>query len=598
MLDWQIILIFILLIATLASFAMEKIPPDLTAMSLFAVLIVTGLLPVNDALRVFSNPAPIAVAGMFIISAALERCGAIDLMAARLNRLPIMGYSPLLLCLMLPVATVSAFINNTPVVVVFLPIVLSLARRMKIHASKLLIPLSYASIFGGSCTLIGTSTNILVSSVGSDRGLESFHMFELAWVGIPILIAGTFYLILFGPKLLPVRETLSSILSEDERREYLLEAFVHDNSALINKTVKEALGSRRSLRILEVIRDGVALRGDIASVELQGGDRLVMAARPKGVAEARALHGIDLSSELGEGVEAISSSEGIIVEAVIGPQSSIIGKTIPEINFRQRFRMVVLAIHRRGRNLRSQIDSVELEFGDTLLLLGTENAVKNLQTSNDIITLDRPPVPAQDRKNRLPLVIAAIAAVVGGSALGLFRIEAAAIVACVFLFLTGCVTPKEGYKAIQWNILFIIFGMLGMGAAMELTGASKLLANQIDFVVSNFVAEPLKPMVLLALVYLLTSFLTEILSNNAAAVLVAVLAIGLAETLGVDPKPFLIAVAMAASASFATPIGYQTNTYVYGIGGYRFSDFIKVGIPLNVLSFIVSITVIPMVWDF
>lgn len=598
MLDWQIILIFILLIATLASFAMERIPPDLTAMSLFAILLVTGLLPVNDALRVFSNPAPITVAAMFIISAALERCGAIDMMAAKLDRLPMMGYAPLVLCVMLPVATVSAFINNTPVVVVFLPIVLSLARRMNIHASKLLIPLSYASIFGGSCTLIGTSTNILVSSVGSDRGFERFHMFELAWVGIPILVVGTLYLVIFGPKLLPVRETLSSILSEEERREYLLEAFVHDNSALINRTVKEVLGSRRGVRILEVIRDGVALRGEIANVQLQGGDRLVMAARPKGIAEARALQGIDLASELGEGVEAISSSEGMIVEAVIGPQSSIIGKTLPEINFRQRFRMVVLAIHRRGRNLRSKIDSVELEFGDTLLLLGTENAVKNLQTSNDIITLDRPPVPAQDRRGRLPLVIAAIAAVVGGSALGLFRIEAAAIVACVFLFLTGCVSPKEGYKAIQWNILFIIFGMLGMGAAMELTGASKLLANQIDFVVSNFVAEPLKPIVLLALIYLLTSFLTEILSNNAAAVLVAILAIGLADTLGVDPKPFMIAVAMAASASFATPIGYQTNTYVYGIGGYRFTDFLKVGIPLNILSFIVSITVIPLIWEF
>ncbi|TVR48924.1 MAG: SLC13 family permease [Puniceicoccaceae bacterium] len=584
---------------SLVSFAMEKIPPDLTALTLFSVLLATGLLPIQDALTVFSNPAPITVGAMFILSAALERSGAIEGIAARLQKLARLGYRSLVFILVLTVAGLSAFINNTPVVVVFLPIVLSLAHTMKIPASKLLIPLSYASIFGGICTLIGTSTNILVNGLAIQAGEPGFGMFEFAFIGVPILLAGALYLVIFGNRLLPVRETLTSILSEDERREYITEAFVSPTSTVIGKTLKEAgLLDRRGIRPIDLVRFGVPMQANLMEVKLQAGDRLVLACRPSGLAHARSLEGVDLLAEIGLGLEQIASHEGMIVEAVIGPNSQLSGRSITEVNFRQRYRMIVLAVHRHGKNVREKLAHLPLQFGDTLLLLGTDGAIQNLRGNDDLLLIDRRPIPTSRVPGHLPLVLGTIAAVVGLSAFNLVKIEMGAIIGCVVLMLAGCIRPKEGYQAVQWNILFIIFGMLGMGIAMERTGTSTLLAETMIYGVNLLVAEEWRPFVMLACIFLITSTLTEILSNNAAAVLMATIAIGAASVLGVEMKPFLIAVALAGSASFATPIGYQTNTYVYGVGGYRFADFVKIGLPLNLLCFVIAMIVIPLVWSF
>lgn len=596
---WEIALILVLLVLTLVSFAMEKIPPDLTALTLFSVLLATGLLPIQDALTVFSNPAPITVGAMFILSAALERSGAIEGIAARLQKLARLGYRSLVFILVLTVAGLSAFINNTPVVVVFLPIVLSLAHTMKIPASKLLIPLSYASIFGGICTLIGTSTNILVNGLAIQAGEPGFGMFEFAFIGVPILLAGALYLVIFGNRLLPVRETLTSILSEDERREYITEAFVSPTSTVIGKTLKEAgLLDRRGIRPIDLVRFGVPMQANLMEVKLQAGDRLVLACRPSGLAHARSLEGVDLLAEIGLGLEQIASHEGMIVEAVIGPNSQLSGRSITEVNFRQRYRMIVLAVHRHGKNVREKLAHLPLQFGDTLLLLGTDGAIQNLRGNDDLLLIDRRPIPTSRVPGHLPLVLGTIAAVVGLSAFNLVKIEMGAIIGCVVLMLAGCIRPKEGYQAVQWNILFIIFGMLGMGIAMERTGTSTLLAETMIYGVNLLVAEEWRPFVMLACIFLITSTLTEILSNNAAAVLMATIAIGAASVLGVEMKPFLIAVALAGSASFATPIGYQTNTYVYGVGGYRFADFVKIGLPLNLLCFVIAMIVIPLVWSF
>jgi di/tricarboxylate transporter len=596
---WEILFMLGLLGAILASFIWEKIPAELTAMSAFALLMVIGLLPARDALGVFSNAGPIAVAAMFILSAALERCGAIDLVAGGLARLPTMRLRTALPLLILGVALISGFINNTPVVVVFLPVVLSLAQRLQTPASKLLIPLSYASIFGGTCTLIGTSTNIIVSSVAADAGYAPFSMFELAAVGLPLLIGGTLYLTFLGPRLLPVRETLSAILTPDERREYIVEAFVQVDSPLVGQLVGDTpLAKVAKLRVLEILRHGVRLSGDLRRARLDTGDRLLLAMSPQAVSKAQEATGLELRDSVGEGLETISLAQGLIVEAVLGPDSELVGKALSEVNFRQRYRLAPMAVHRQGRNLQRDFDRIPLAHGDTLLLLGTNEAIEEARGSHDLLILDRPPVILAAQRRRLPLILGVIAGVIGAATLGLLPIAASAIVGCVILLLTRCLTPKEAYNAINWPILFIIFGMLGVGSAMEGTGTSAWLAERLLAGVTAFVAEGWRPFALLAGIYLLTTTLTEVLSNNAAAVLLATLAIGLAQSMGLDPRPFLIAIAVAASASFATPIGYQTNTYVYGVGGYRFSDFLKIGIPLNLLAFVIAMAVIPLLWSF
>lgn len=598
-LTWEILFLFALLGFALVSFVSEKIPVDLTAMTVFAVLLITGLLSVEEAFSVFSNPAPLTVAAMFIISAALEKCGAIDILASRIRGITNIGYLWFSFVMILSVATISAFINNTPVVVIFMPVVLGLARSLNVPASKLLIPLSYASIFGGTCTLIGTSTNIIVSGMGEAQGQDPLGMFELARVGVPLLLLGALYLVIFGSRILPSRETLTSLLTEEERREYLTEAFIQADSPLAGSTLEESgILKTRGIRVIEVVRSGVAVQGNLKTIELNAGDRLIMACRPSGIARARNLEGIDFTAEIGLGLEQIAAHEGLIVEGVIGPNSAIIGKTIRELNFRQRFRMTILAVHRRGVNVRDRLDSLHLEFGDTLLMLGTEQAVQNLRTSNDILLLDQPHVPTGDTTRKIPIVLSTVVGVVASAAIFNVPIVASATVGCVILFLTNCVKPKDGYSSIQWNLLFLIFGMLALGQAMESSGASLYIASKMINSVNAFVPEAWKPLAMLACIYLVTNILTEMISNNAAAVLILPIAVGIATTLGLNPRPFLVAVAIAASASFATPIGYQTNTYVYGVGGYKFTDFVRVGVPLNIIYFVGSMILIPLAWSF
>ena len=606
---WEMLYVVGILLAALIGFWTERFPADQIAVAVFALLLGGTFLPgaetlpsVDRLVEVFSSPAPLTIAALFIVSAALENTGALERLAAVLQALTRLGYKRFLVILILFVAVISGFINNTPVVMVFMPVVLGLARSLKVPASKLLIPLSYASIFGGTCTLVGTSTNILASDILTDAGMEAIGMFELAWVGLPLTAIGCVYLVTIGHRLLPERETLTSILTEDERKEFILEAFVQPGSSLVGKSVAQSdLRREHSLRVLEIIRGNVALEVDPRTSLLEAGDRLVLAARPKGVAHARSIEGISLTDSKGYGLEAISAHEGFIVEGVVGPTSQLVGQTLQEINFRQRYRVVVVAVHRRGVNLRAQSElrDVVLRPGDLLLMMGTEDAIGQLRQEDDVLLLDHPRTPSVSLRKKRPIVTATAIGIVAFAALGWMPIVATALIGVAVIFLTGSLKAKEGYANVEWSILVLIYGMLGLGTAMQTTGTADLIAGSLTRVASSgWLPAGSEALVLLGLIYLVTMVLTETLSNNATIVLMAPIALSLGAALEVDPRAFVLATCVAASASFSTPIGYQTNTYVYGVGGYRFGDFTKVGLPLNLLAFLVSVVVIPRVWGF
>ncbi|MBI5690990.1 MAG: SLC13 family permease [Verrucomicrobia bacterium] len=592
---WQIALVFALLIGAMVGFAREKTSPDVIALSLLVLLPLTGVLSVKEAFAVFSNPAPITVAAMFVLSAALVKCGALDYLTSAFGRTAALPYPVVLFLVVAVVAFVSAWINNTPVVVVFVPVVLNLARRMGLPGSKFLIPVSYASVLGGICTLIGTSTNLVVNGLLVERGEPEFTMFELAAVGVPVALVGALYLAAAGRRLLPNREMLTAILSEEERREYFTEAFVPEGSPLIGRSLRAAgLVKARGFRVIEVVRDGVAIHLDPASTPLCGGDRMILACRPSGIAQARSMPGFDFTAEAG--LEQIAAHEGVVFEGAVAPHSEIIGQSISELRFRQRYRVIVLAIHRGGKNVREKLETMPLQMGDILLMMGTPQAMDELRRGDDIILFDRPPLPSLSLHRRIPLVLATIAVVILAETAGWVPIELGAIGGAILLCLTGCIKPKEAYESIEWNLLFVIFGMLALGIAMQQTGAAAWLAQNVVAGVEHVAPATAKPIIMLACVYLVTMVLTELLSNNAVAALMIPIALGIAAEAGLAARPFVIAVTIAASAAFATPIGYQTNTYVYGIGGYRFSDFVKIGIPLNLLCFAVTLIVVPRVW--
>jgi Di- and tricarboxylate transporters len=597
---WEILLIFILLAVTFGLFVWEKFSPDLVALGLLVTLVATGLLPQKDALAVFAHPAPFTVAAMFVLSAALVKCGAVDHISSAVEHAGKLPYAVVIFILVICVAALSAFINNTPVVVVFLPVVLNLARRMKLPPSKLLIPLSYAAVLGGVCTLIGTSTNLVVSGMIVERGLPALHLFELAWLGVPMTIVGALYLGLLGNRLLPSREMLTSILSEEERREYITEAFVQPDSPAIGKTLAQAgLAPSRGVRVLEVVRHGVAFHLEPDKTHLQAGDRLILSCRPKGIAATRAAAGIDLVTELNLGLEQIAAHEGSLVEAVVNPRSELVGRTVREVNFRQRYRLVVLALHREGRNVREQVDTLPLEPGDVLLMMGTDQAINALNGNRDLTLFDHHDrTPAKAKPGHIMLVLGVIAGVVLGECLGIVSIELGALAGCIIVCAAGVLKPREAYDSIEWPVLFIIFGMLAMGIALERTGAAAWLADNIVSFAEYAVPPAHKAMFVLGAIYFVSMVLTELLSNNAVAALMVPISLGIAQRLGLNHEPFIIAVMFAASVAFATPIGYQTNTYVYGVGGYKFGDFVKVGVPLNLMCMAVAVVLIPIIWRF
>ncbi len=602
----------LVVLLTLVAFIREWAPPDVLAMSILCVLVALGLVNMEDMSSVFRNEAPLTIAALFVIGGALEKSGAVDQIGRLLQRKLAGGVRSSIFAFTIVATFFSAWMNNTAIVAILLPVALGFARSKEIPASKLLIPLSYSSILGGCCTLIGTSTNLLVNGTLKDMGLEPMSMFALAPVGIPLAIAGIAYMVIFGPKLLPSRSSITGSLEIDHRTTPLHHLLIGEGSPLIGKKLLDTqLGSRDAgIHVLEIRRRGARLMVHLSEVVVERNDRFLVALhrRKGGAAKAE-----ELFREIG--AQELSVVDGIVSELVVPGESSIVGRTLADSDFRQTYNCVVLAVHRNGLNITSRMADVEIERGDTLLVITAVNNLPELKATRDFVLTDRLeektgdlPVPPV---RRWPIIFCW--SVLAGVVLTVtvtdmlsrmnfgvpsIPIHYAAMVGALALLWSKILTPREAYESVDWQVLLMLYGLLGLGMAMQTTGTAEWLAKHLVAGAGGFFSPEILPYVMLALVFIFTLTLTEVLSNNATAVMMVPIVVRLAAEIGVDSRPFIMGITVAASCAFALPMGYQTHMMVYGPGGYRFSDYLKMGIPLNVICVIIACPLIPLIWPF
>jgi di/tricarboxylate transporter len=614
---WEIGLTLAVIVLTLIAFIREWAAPDVIALTVLVGVVALGLIDVGDMSLVFKNEAPLAIAALFIIGGALEASGAVDHIGRILRdrlpgniRLAILGFAVL-------TAFFSAWMNNTAIVAILLPVALGFTRSRDIAPSRLLMPLSYASILGGCCTLIGTSTNLLVNGTLKDMKLEPMTMFQLAPIGIPLSIAGIAYLAIFGPKLIPSRSTISGSLDIKDRTTPLYHILIGANSPIIGKPLKDTPFFDRSkhVHIMEVRRKGAREMHSLNRLTVEKNDRFLVALHGRSGKAAKAE---ELCEETGASL--LSTIDGVVTELVIRDESSLHGRTLAKSDFRQRYNSVVIAVHRNGVNITHRLAEIPLEIGDTLLVITAVNNLAALDETRDFIltdiadevtTTDAPTKPRHHSWVSWAVLIGVVLVATATDILGtdkngkgviswlpIIPIHYAAMVGALILLWSRIVTPREAYASIDWQVLLMLYGLLGLGMAMQSTGTAKWLAEGMVDLAQGFVSPNLMPLVMLWLVYLLTLLLTEVLSNNATAVMMVPIVVTLAHSLGVSHWPFVMAVTVAASTAFALPMGYQTHMMVYGPGGFKFSDFLRVGIPLNIICWIVACLLIPLVWPF
>ena len=578
--------IAMLVVVTLmfVEFVREKHPPEVVAIGTAAVMMLLGLLPVNDAASVLSNSAPWTIAFMFVIMGGLLRTGALemvtDIVTRRAAERPFLTIG--LTFAFIIVA--SAIMNNTPVVAVMIPILIQLGLRASIPASKLLIPLSYMTILGGMITLIGSSTNLLVDGVAREKGLAPFTIFEIAPVGIAITIAGIIYFATIGWRLLPERTSLAGFLGSRQKMKYFTEVAIPEDSSLVGQSVTDvALFKRDAVRLIDVLRGDASLRRNLAEVVLAPGDRVVLRSEMANLLEMLGNKNLQM-------VDKLASVATDTVEVLISPGCHMIGRRLGDLRLRRRYGIYVLAAHRRNQNIGRQLDDLVVRVGDTLLLEGAPEDIGRLAADMEMVDVSRPSV-RPFRRQRAPIAILSLLAVVTLAALDVAPIMALSFVAAAVILTTRCVDPEEAFGFIDARLMAMIFAMLAVGEALEHTGTIILLVDNIAPLLTGF-----SPFVTLIVVYFLGLLMTELLSNNAVAVLLTPIAIALAESLGHDPRPYIVAVMFSATVAFATPVGYQTHLMVYGPGGYRFSDFVRVGVPLDIICGIVACLTIPLFW--
>ena len=585
------IMVLIVLFSAMILFITEKLRADLVALCVLAALLVTGLIKPEQALYGFANPATATVAAMFVLSAGLARTGLVDWMGRYLDKFAGRSSRQLVLVLCFTIAVLSAFVVNTATVAIFIPVAIVLAKNRRISPSRVLIPLSYASQFGGVCTLIGTSTNILVNSIAVSNGLQGFELFEFAPLGLIMSGIGIVFLVIVAGWLLPKRKGAYQQLDKYRLVDYLIELKVKKKSSLIGKSwAKLESDDVKGVDLIKLIREKKA-SWHSRKVNIQENDVLLLHGNAKKLIKIKNNYNL-VSTEARMDDKKLGADDVQLIEALIPPKSIMVGRTLQGSNFKRRFGCNVLAVQRRGKNIRERLSEIHFNQGDTLLLQCESKDIQYILKSDDLIVTNEL-TDLHVRKNRAFIAVGIVAAVVALAALKILPILVAALIGAVGMVLSQCISLEEAYKSIDWKVIFLLGGILPLGMALQQSGTAELLA-------SSFVQPLVKlgPIYILAALYLLTAILTETMSNNAAAILLAPIALSIAALLGVSARPFLIAITFAASTSFATPIGYQTNTMIYAPGGYRFFDYMKVGVPLNIVFWIVAVIMIPVLWSF
>ena len=577
-------------------FVAETFSLDVTALILLSILFLLGYLSPLEAVSGFSNPAVITIAFLFVLSHSLQKTGVLEYLIVRINRLASKSRTLGTAVYLMAIGFASALVNNTAVVAIFMPVTIRLAHTYQVSPSKMLIPLSYAAILGGTLTLVGTSTNLLVNSIYSGSGsVEPLGMFEFTRYGVILMSLGLIYILFIAPKLLPSRTVTSSLTKSYHLGGYLTEMKIIAGSPLIGKTcLDRGINYNYDVMVLDILREKQLITRNIRRTPLQVGDTLFVRGTLENFLRMKEVEKITLLTDEKLTQSELEQEDNVLVECLLTDQSDLVGKSLMASNFRQRFGAFILAIRREGDIFRKKIAHVILQAYDTLLVYGPAKNIESLSNKGDFIVLGE--VKAELRKQRFWWVsIIIILGAVILAALGIMPIMKGTLIGVALLLALKVLTPQESYQSIHWQVIVLIAALIPVGIVIQTTGTAEWIGKIISKI-ARMSSPEWHAHFLLALIYLITMILTEISSNAATAIIMTPVALAVSVQMGFDSRPFIFAVAFAASASFITPVGYQTNLMVYGPGGYKFSDFIRVGFPLAILFWVSAIIFLPMIW--